>query len=202
MTKFPYPENPALTDAPLIDPIKRRWSPLAFSPESIEPEKIQAIFEAARWTESSRNELPWRIIYATREDQNDFEKLLSMLTEDNFAYAKDAYLLMLICAYPTFPNYQDKPNRTHQYDTGAAAHAMFLQAVGSGLVAHMVGGFDKKRPYQELGIPENVVLMTMMVVGYPGDESKVDPGLLKERIEERNDRKPLATRVFKGKWRG
>ena len=202
MSKFPYPKNPALTDAPLIEPIKQRWSPLAFSDEKIEQEKIKAIFEAARWTESSRNELPWRIIYATKDDKKDFDKLVSFLTEDNFAYAKDAYLLMLICAYPTFPDYNNKPNRAHQYDTGAAAHSMFLQAVGTGLVAHVVGGFDKEKPYQELGIPADVVLMTMMAVGYPGDENKVDPELLKKRYEEHRTRKPLESRFFKGKWQG
>src|SRR3989344_261411 len=97
MPKFPYPENPAPTDAQLIPAIKRRWSPLSFSDQPIEPEKIRSLFEAMRWTQSSRNEQPWRIIYATKDDKKEFEQLASLLTEDN-SYAKEAYLLMLICA--------------------------------------------------------------------------------------------------------
>lgn len=201
MSKFPYPKNPAPTDAPLIESIKQRWSPIVFSDEPIEEEKIKAIFEAARWTQSSRNEQPWRIIYATRDDKENFDKLASMLTEDNFAYAKDAYLLMLICAFPTH-EYKDKPNRMHQYDTGAASHAMFLQAVGTGLVAHEMGGFDKERPYEELGIPQDVPLMAMMAVGYPGDESKVDLEALQKRKENSRQRKEISEVVFKGKWQG
>ena len=91
MPKFPYPENPAPTEAKLIDVIKRRWSPLAFSAEPIEPEKMEALFEAMRWTQSSRNEQPWRVIYATKENPEDFSKLSSLLSEGN-EYAKNAYL--------------------------------------------------------------------------------------------------------------
>lgn len=198
MSKFPYPENPALTDSPLIDAIKRRWSALAFSGEPIEPEKIQTLFEAMRWTQSSRNEQPWRIVYATKDDPEDFERLSSLLLEGN-EYAKEAYLLLLACAVPNHV-YKNKPNRLHQYDTGAAIHAMFLQAVDMGLVAHEMAGFDKEKPYQLLGIPQEVVLMAMMAVGYPGDESKIDPEKLKGRYEQHKERKEISDIAFKGKW--
>ena len=200
MLKFPYPENPALTDAPLLEPIKRRWSPLAFSSDPIEPEKINALFEAARWTQSSRNEQPWRIIYATKDDSENFDRLGSFLTEDN-AYAKEAFLLFMVCAFPTFPNYQNKSNRMHQYDTGAAIQSLIIQAVSMGLITHQMGGFDKERPYVELGIPTDVPLMTMVAIGYPGDERPIDPQRLEERYQEHQQRKPVSDFAFKGKWK-
>ncbi len=201
MSTFSYPENPALTNLPLLDPIKRRWSPLAFSNEPLISDMIATLFEAARWTPSLRNEQPWRYIYATHDDKENFDRLVSFLTEDN-KYLAEAYLLMLICAFPTFPNYDNKPNRTHQYDTGSATQSLVLQAVSMGLVVHVVGGFDKQRPYTELGIPQDVPLIAMAGIGYPGDESKVDPELLKERYEQHRQRKSLDEFAFKGKWRG
>ncbi|NUM25002.1 MAG: nitroreductase family protein [Candidatus Buchananbacteria bacterium] len=198
MSKFPYPENPAPTDAQLLSAIKRRWSPLAFSSEPIEAEKITALFEAMRWTQSSRNEQPWRIIYATKDDGEIFDQLASLLTQDN-GYLKDAYMLMLVCAVQNFA-YKNLPNRMHQYDTGAAAHALFLQAVDMGLVAHEVGGFDKEKPYELFKIPKEVSLLVMMGVGYPGDESKVDPALLKKRYENSRVRRSVTDFAFRGKW--
>ena len=200
MSRFPYPENPALTDAPLLDPIKRRWSPLAFSSEPIESEKITTLFEALRWTQSSRNEQPWRIIYATKENPKEFKTLSSLLEEGN-EYASEAYLLLLASALPKY-EYKDKQNYTHQYDVGAAMHAMFLQAVALDLVAHQMEGFDKEAAHTKLGVPTEVVPMAMMAIGYPGDESKIDQEKLKKRYEQHRQRRPLAETVFKGKWQG
>ena len=48
--------KPAPADHPILDAIVERWSPLAFSDQPIEPEKIATMFEAARWAPSSFNE--------------------------------------------------------------------------------------------------------------------------------------------------
>lgn len=200
MSKFPYPNNEIPSALPLNNAIKKRWSPLAFSDEVIEQEKIDSLFEAMRYAQSSRNEQPWRVVYATKDDKEGFDKLVSLLTEDNYSYAKDAYLLMLICAWPTH-EYKDRPNRTHQYDTGAATQSLILQAVDLGLITHPMGGFDKERPYTELGIPEGTPLMIMLAIGYPGDESKVDPEVLKKRYADHLVRKEVGEFAFKNKWK-
>lgn len=199
MSKFSYPENPAKTDLPLLDAIKRRWSPVAFSDEPISEEGVMSLFEAMRWTQSSRNEQPWRVIYATKDDPENFEKLSGLLTEDNYSYAANAYLLVLVCALQNH-EYKNKPNRTYQYDVGAATQSMILQAVSMDLVTHVVGGFDKEKPYELYGIPADVSLMTMIVIGYPGDESKVDKERLKKRYEGSRQRKDVSEIAFKDRW--
>lgn len=199
MSKFPYPENPAKTNLPIIESIKRRWSPKAFSADPIKEEDIKTLFEAARWTQSSRNEQPWRFIYATQDDQKDFDRLVSLLSESNQTWAKNAYLLILACALPKH-EYKDKPNWTHQYDTGAAMHAIFLQAVDMNLIAHQMEGFDKEKVHSVLGVPEEIVPMAMIAVGYPGDEKQFDPEELKTRKENSRKRKEISDFAFKGKW--
>ncbi|MDX9893118.1 MAG: nitroreductase family protein [Patescibacteria group bacterium] len=197
MNKYPYKFTP--TEYDLDDLIKKRWSPVAFSAQPIEMEKINSLFEAMRWAPSSRNEQPWRIVYATRDNEQEFNVLADLLDEGN-SYAKDAFLLLVICGL-RHHNYHHKPNRTYQYDTGAGAQNLFLQAVSLDLVAHEMGGFDIKRSYEVLGIPkEEVEVIAMIAVGHPGDESKLSPQFQAKQSEPRN-RQPISDFVFKGRWR-
>ncbi len=56
-----------------------RWSPRAFTDETIPDDVLFSLFEAARWAPSSYNSQPWRFIYAKRgtPDWNRFLGLLS-----------------------------------------------------------------------------------------------------------------------------
>jgi nitroreductase len=47
-----------------------RWSPRAMSGESISPDELMQLFEAARWAPSSFNAQQWRALYAYRDTQH------------------------------------------------------------------------------------------------------------------------------------
>jgi nitroreductase len=96
------PEKPAETGFPIHDLIRRRWSPRAFADRHVEPEKLGSLLEAARWAASSNNEQPWRFILATRENPNDFARLLGCLKESNQVWVRHASVLMLSVARLTF----------------------------------------------------------------------------------------------------
>ncbi|MGL5879530.1 MAG: nitroreductase family protein, partial [Xenococcaceae cyanobacterium] len=49
----------ANTQYPVDELLKKRWSPIAFSNQPIEPEKLNSLLEAASWAASSYNEQPW-----------------------------------------------------------------------------------------------------------------------------------------------
>src|SRR5216117_3754305 len=70
-------EKPAQTDYPIEEILKRRWSPRAFSDRMVESEKMQSLFEAARWAPSSFNEQPWYFIVATKQKLEEHARLLS-----------------------------------------------------------------------------------------------------------------------------
>ncbi|HKO64104.1 MAG TPA: nitroreductase family protein, partial [Candidatus Nitrosocosmicus sp.] len=61
-------DNHAVTDHPIHDLLRKRWSARAFSTRKVEKAKLFSILEAARWTPSSRNEQPWRYIIFTRDN--------------------------------------------------------------------------------------------------------------------------------------
>ena len=103
------------TIAPILDVISNRRSPLAYASKPVEPEKIGALFEAARWAPSSYNEQPWHFIYAVQEDQDEFQLFLDCLLEGNRVWAKDAPLLVLSVARMNFAR-NNRANRHAFHD--------------------------------------------------------------------------------------
>lgn len=72
----------AKTDHPVLETIKKRWSPRAFTDEVVREEKLNSAFEAARWAASSSNEQPWEYFYATKGTPG-WDKLFDCLVEGN-----------------------------------------------------------------------------------------------------------------------
>ena len=168
---MPYPHKPADTDVPLLDAIKQRWSPVAIGPEPIEQEKIDTLFEAARWAPSSFNEQPWRYIYATKDDGADREALESLLMDGN-DWAKNAYLLIISFTSTRFKR-NDRENDKALHDLGSASGYLALQCEPLGLVGHQMGGFYADKANELLGVPEQYVPGSMIAVGYPIDPSSL-----------------------------
>lgn len=191
-------EKPANSDYPILDVIKRRWSPRAFGDRLIEPNKVRQLFEAARWSASSYNEQPWRFIVATKDDEKAFKKALDCLLEANQVWAKQASLLILTATRTTFSR-NNKPNRVHAHDLGLAMANLTLQATAMGLFAHQMAGVDLDKVRKTYAIPDDFEPQTACAVGYAGDPESLPDPLKKAELEERT-RKPLGEIVFEGKW--
>src|SRR6266568_4598432 len=88
-------EKLAASDHPIHEVIRSRWSPRAFSKKPVPADALKSVFEAARWAASSYNDQPWAYVVATREDTENFNKLLSVLMEGNQIWAKNAPVLAL-----------------------------------------------------------------------------------------------------------
>jgi len=133
-------QKPAINQYPIHDLLRRRWSPRAFSSQPVEVEKIQSLFEAARWASSCFNEQPWNFILATVEHPTAHQKLVSCLKEGNQAWAKQAPLLVLTVANMTFVQ-NGKPNPHAFHDIGLAVGNLVVQATALGLVLHQMAAF-------------------------------------------------------------
>ena len=178
--------------------LEKRFSPYAFSPRPVEPEKLRKLFEAARLAPSSYNEQPWRFVAARREDSEGFGRLLDTLVEQNRAWARNAPVLVLSVAKVDF-THNGQPNRHAWHDVGQAAAYLTLQATELGLYVHQMGGFDPVKARQLLNIPEGYEPAAMIAVGYPG-ESESLPEALRQRDSTRRPRKSLDTLIFEGTW--
>ena len=134
-------DKTAHTQYPIEYVLRQRWSPLAFSEQLVEPEKLGSVLEAARWAASSYNEQPWSFIVATKENQAEFDRLLGCLAEGNQVWARNAPVLMMSVAKLYFER-NGVENRHAFHDVGAAAASLAIQAMANGLFIHQMAGFD------------------------------------------------------------
>jgi nitroreductase len=180
----------------LLYEINKRRSGYAFADKDIEPEKLEALFEAAHWAPSSRNIQPWRYIYASNSDP-EFQLLLNLLFEGNQRWAKNAGVLILSLAQTKY-RFKDeiRENKHGWHDTGLANSLLIIQAVSMGLLTHPMGGFDSNRARNDLNIPPEYDPVAMIAVGYQGDDSKL-PEDLSNRLKAPRTRKPLEEIAFK-----
>jgi nitroreductase len=190
-------QKPAPSDFPVHQLIRDRWSPRAFADRAIPQDVLRSLFEAARWAPSSSNQQPWAYIVATRDDKENFEKMLGVLVEFNAGWAKNAAALAIATAELAFPN--NAPNRNAQYDTGAASALLSVEATARGLAVHQMAGFDPERARQTFGIPAGWEPIAALAIGYPGDPDSL-PAKLKDRELAPRTRKPLSEFVMAGQW--
>lgn len=191
-------QKPAPTEFPVHDLIRDRWSPRAFADKSVPPEVLRSLFEAARWAPSSSNEQPWAYIVATRDDKQNFEKMLSVLVEFNANWAKNAAVLAIAVVELAFAK-NNTPNRNAQYDTGAATALMSMEATSRGLAVHQMAGFDPDKACQVFEIPAGWDAIAAIAIGYPGDPESL-PQPLRDRELAPRVRKPLSKFVMTGSW--
>ncbi len=190
--------KPAPNDFPVHELIRERWSPRAFADKPVPQDVLRSIFEAARWAPSSNNEQPWAYLVATCDDNENFEKMLSVLVEFNANWAKGAPVLAIAVAELAFAK-NNAPNRNAQYDTGAASALLSVEATAQGLAVHQMAGFDPAKARLVFGIPAGWEAIAALAIGYPGDPASL-PQPLKDREMAPRTRKPIAEFVMAGQW--
>lgn len=188
----------AETSVPVLLEIAARWSPRAFDPlRPVEPEKLTALFEAARWAPSCWGDEPWRYIVCDRgQDARAWQQAFGVLDPGNQAWCKDVPVLLVALADTLFTR-NDKPNRWGAYDTGAASENLCLEAVHQGLIAHQMGGFDVQAVRAAFNVPERYQPMAMIAVGYPGRAGQLEGRRYEDEIAPRS-RRPLGDAFFAG----
>lgn len=171
--------------------LAKRYSGYAFNTDrSVSHAQIKTILEAGRLAPSSYNEQPWNFIVCDKAaNPKAFQDALSALVEFNQNWAKHASVLIISVA-SSKSSHKNEPNDWGQYDTGAAAFSMMLQATSLELMAHQMGGFDQKKVSQLFSIPADYKPMSVMAIGYPSPD---------EAQSERK-RKDLGENFFAGTW--
>lgn len=154
-------------ESDVLEVIKTRRSRRPFSDKTVEPEKIKSLFEAARWAPSSLNEQPWLYIYATKDNQDLYQKIFEPLNDSNKIWVKDAPLLIASMVRKYFTRNRIANPSAH-YDLGAANALLGIQATALGLNVHQIGGYDYDLLRKNLAVPEGYDLGVIIAVGYLG----------------------------------
>ncbi len=187
----------AKTDYQIHPLLTSRWSPRAFSNQPVETEKLQRLFEAARWAPSSSNEQPWSFIVGISGDET-YSMIYDSLVEFNQLWAKTAPVLV-VAVGKKLSSKSGKQNAWYSYDVGQSVAHLSIQAAHEGLYVHQMGGFDAAIISTELQIPEDHEALAVFTIGYMGDYNVLHPNLQQLELAERQ-RKSQHEFVFSKKF--
>ena len=193
------PQKLPQTVAPLHGLIRHRWSPVGFDGDrSIEGAKLLSILEAARWAASSSNLQPWRFIVAPKQNQAEFQKVLSVLAEGNQTWAQHAAVLLIAVAHKF--RKPDVINRHAGHDLGQAIAQMALQALDQGIYVHQMGGFFPDKARELYQIPDEFEPYTAIAMGYRAPDLDHLSDGHRGRESAQRERQSLSEMVFNGSW--
>jgi nitroreductase len=178
--------------------VRDRWSPRAFSEQSVSVADLELLLEAARWAPSCSNEQPWRFLVARKEDAATFARILAVLDEGNQIWTKRAPVLMLAIAKKTFGE-TGHPNKWAPHDVGLALGSLITEASALNIFVHPMAGFDPEKARSVFHIPDDFEPMTAVAIGYLGDPNSL-PDKLRQRELARRVRRPLSEVAFGGDW--
>jgi len=190
-------EKPATPQFPIHDLLARRWSPRAFSDRPVAPDVLRSLWEAARWAPSSANVQPWSFIVATRDDRQEFGRMLGCLVEGNQVWAKEAPVLMISVAAKLDRDKDPNPHAWH--DVGQAVADLSVQATALGLFVHQMAGILPDKIRELYQIPDSHEPVTGIALGYPGTPEQL-PDKLRQRETAPRTRKSIGEFVFSGRW--
>ena len=198
----PNPVSVAAREAehPVQDFFLQRWSPRSFSGETLDKATLFSFFEAARWTPSANNSQPWRFIYALRDSEH-WATLFDLLNENNQRWAANASALVVLVSKTTHVrkgNTEATPLRSHALDAGAAWASLAFQAEFSGWRTHAIGGFDRGRAVEVLGIPEGYHVNVAIAIGRQAALTALPEDL--QAREQPSARKPLRELIAEGRF--
>ena len=190
-------EKHANTNHELHPELKKRWSPRAFSDKKVEKEKLQRIFEAARWAPSASNEQPWYFIVGEAGDET-YKKIFDTLVEFNQLWVKTAPLVVLAIGKISSEK-SGKENGWYKYDVGQAVAHLTFQATHEGLWVHQMGGYDAQKAGEVFEVPEGYEVVSAFTLGYMGDYKVLHPNLQKMEVADR-ERKNTDDFIFSNKF--
>lgn len=177
-----------------------RWSPRAFTGEPIDQGTLDSLFEAARWAPSANNSQPWRFIYA-RNDSAHWGSLLELLNDNNRRWATKASALIVLLSKTSHwrPGASEATHlRSHSLDAGAAWASLALQAEHAGWRSHAIGGFDRDKAREVLGVPEGYQVEIAIAIGKQAAAESLSIEL--QAREQPTPRHPLKNFVAEGRF--
>ena len=168
----------------VTEAILTRKSVRSYLDRAVEKEKLGRVLEAARMAPSANNRQEWRFVVVT-----DAEKR-RRLAEDAAGqrFIAEAPVVIAACAQ-TDGRIMRCGQACYPIDVAIAIDHLTLAAVAEGLGTCWIGSFDPEVARQILAIPEEIVVVELLPLGYPGDPQ----GVAKSRL-------PMETIVRYESW--
>jgi len=174
----------------IIPEIYNRRSYRALGSKTIDKDTVEIIIDAANLAPSCFNKQPWR--YISVQSSEGLSKIQKGLSKGN-SWANKAPLFILVCTKTDLDCTLEDGRQYSEFDTGMSVFSLLLQAQKEGLIGHPIAGYDQSLIKKEFEIPEDIKLLTILVLGFKGGFESLNE---KQLASENSPR----VRNPKGKW--
>lgn len=178
--------------------IRERRAYRSLEPFEITEEFIKDLADCTRLFCSCFNNQPWRYVFVYEPDM--LKKMHDALSQGN-EWARAASMIIAVFSKPEY-DCVIRDRKYYLFDTGMATAALILRATELGLVAHPIAGFSPKKTREILGIPDDMEVITLVIVGK--HSATISPVLSQAQIEaekKRPERLPLTKFVAMNRYR-
>jgi glutaredoxin-dependent peroxiredoxin len=173
--------------AAVLPAIETRRARRALSEDLIARGDVETLLAAAHFAPSCNNSQPWRFVVA--DDPGILAKVKEALSGGNY-WAKRAPVILAVTSRRDLDCTLSDARDYFLFGCGMAVGNLMAQATSMGLIAHPIAGYKPEVVKTALGIPDAYVVITLVIVGRPGDVS-----LLADKHRERElgprERRPL-----------
>jgi nitroreductase len=145
----------------VTDAIETRRAYRSFEPVEVTDDVVHELAHAASLSPSCFNNQPWRYVFV--RDPEVLAKVCTAMTKGN-QWTERASMIIAVFSRPEL-DCIIKEREYNWFDTGMATALLILRATELGLVAHPIAGFRPDEVKPMLGIPENMRLLTLIIVG-------------------------------------
>jgi nitroreductase len=152
----------------VLEAIRKRRSVRAFKTDPIPSDALDAIIESALWAPSAGN-LQARDFIIVKDRQ--VKGLLSQAALGQ-SFIEEAPVNIIVCANQerSARRYGERGRRLYCIqDASAAIQNILLAAHALGIGSCWVGAFDEGRVARVLGLPEYLVPVAIIPIGYPAE---------------------------------
>lgn len=179
--------------------IQKRRAYRSLAPVKITKEFINDLAGCAQITASCFNNQPWQYVFVYESEM--LKKMHEALSSGNMWAYKASMIIVVLGKKEDDCVIYDRIY--YRFDIGMATSAMILRATELGFVAHPIAGYSPKKTRAILGVPDDIDVITLVIVGKHSD--KINPVMSKKQIKnerKRPKRKPISDFIFHNKYGG
>ena len=180
----------------LIPEINTRRAKRGMSNKKIPDDIIHRILSAATFAPSCLNNQSWRFLVVT--EAGALKKIHEALSGGNY-WVKTAPAVVLVATKIEFGCRLNDRRDYALFDCGLATENLMLQSFREGLYAHAIAGFDPLKIKSAFNIPDEYIVITLVSVGYPGDDTSLSEKH-KEMEHSPRDRKSESEVICYNVW--
>jgi len=157
------------------------------SEASVSHDSLLTLLKAAHLAPSCFNSQPWRFVPI--EDRNMLAEVKKAMPGGNY-WTGPAPAIIAVFSKPEMDCQLSDRRDYYLFGCGMAVGNLMLQATQMGLVAHPIAGYDPVKVREILKIPDDYVLITLVIVAYLGNADKLSEKHKESEFGPR-DRKPI-----------